>query len=46
MVYRSISSDMQMRALELLHEGLDIADVARLLNVSERSIYRWQCISK
>ena len=42
MVYRSISGDMQMRALELLHEGLDIADVARLLNVSERSIYRWQ----
>lgn len=42
MVYHRISDDMKQRALRLLEDGWDIAEVVEALGVSAKSIGRWQ----
>jgi len=42
MVYRTISKDVKELALTLMMRGLALDEVANLLSVSERSIYRWK----
>jgi transposase len=41
MGYRNISADMKQRALQLIDEGWEMAEVAEVLNVSSKSIRRW-----
>ncbi|EIW86199.1 hypothetical protein CONPUDRAFT_34507, partial [Coniophora puteana RWD-64-598 SS2] len=41
MVYRTISEDIKIRALDLVEQGHEHEEVARILKVSEKSISRW-----
>jgi len=42
MVYHFISTDMKQRALAMLQEGWEATDIADALDVSRRSIGRWE----
>src|ERR1700728_3294428 len=42
MVYRTISSQMKQRALELLDQGWEVGDIVDALGVSSNSITRWE----
>jgi len=42
MGYRNISADMKQQALQLIDEGWEMAEVAEVLNVSSKSIRRWE----
>jgi hypothetical protein len=41
MVYHSISPDMKRRGLQLLDEGWEMHEIAKILSVSSKSIERW-----
>ena len=42
MVYRPISADMKRKALQLLENGYEMDEIANLLDMSSKSIERWQ----
>ncbi|KIY48498.1 hypothetical protein FISHEDRAFT_12499, partial [Fistulina hepatica ATCC 64428] len=42
MPYRSISSDIKQKALELVSDGWHIQDVCSVLGMCPRSVERWQ----
>jgi len=42
MVYRFISTDMKQRALTMLQEGWEVTDIVDALDVSSKSIGRWE----
>ncbi|KAJ3712070.1 hypothetical protein C8R42DRAFT_551519, partial [Lentinula raphanica] len=41
MVHRQISTDLKRRAVQLLDNEYSIDEVADILGVSKRSLYRW-----
>ncbi|KAJ3964499.1 hypothetical protein EV361DRAFT_757172, partial [Lentinula raphanica] len=41
MVYRHISTDLKQRAIQLLDNDYPVNEVAEVLGVSARSLYRW-----
>jgi len=42
MVFRKISAEMKQRALQLIDEGWELAEVAEVLGVSSASVERWE----
>jgi transposase len=42
MVFRKIGADMKQRALQLIDEGWEAAEVAEVFGVSSKSVNRWE----